>query len=82
MKYTIYQLVEPEILEVKRRSYQDDNKERTVLEKLNIRGIENEHTSFEGAVSEITNKSEQLKHLKLTIIPVITVGWDGDIYIR
>ena len=33
---------------------------------------------MESAVAEIHSKKELLKHLKMTIIPVLSVSWDGE----
>ena len=50
---------------------------RDVLQKLDITGVEEEHPTMESAVTEIHSKKELLKHLKMTIIPVLSVSWDG-----
>jgi hypothetical protein len=35
---------------------------------------------MESAIAEIHNKKDLLKHLQLTIIPVLTITWDGEVY--
>lgn len=53
---------------------------RDVLQKLDVSGVEEEHSTMESAVTEIHNKKDLLKQLKLTIIPIICVSWDGEVY--
>lgn len=52
---------------------------RNVLEKLDVSGVEAEHTTMESAIAEIHNKKELLKHLNMTILPVLSVSWDGEV---
>ena len=52
---------------------------RDVLQKLDIYGVEEEHTTMESAIAEINNKNGLLKNLKMTIIPVLSVSWDGEV---
>ncbi len=80
MKYVIYQLIDPDSLrEWKERGYNSTVIYRSVLEKLNDPRVEEEHPTMEAALAEITNKKDELKQLTLTILPIITVGYDGEI---
>ena len=36
-------------------------------------------STLEMAMSEIVSKKDKLKHLELTILPVVTVSWDGEV---
>ncbi len=53
--------------------------DRNVLEKLDIRGVKEEHPTMESAIAEIHNKKDLLKNLELTIIPVFSILWDGEV---
>ena len=53
---------------------------RNVLEKIDVSGVEAEHQTLEMAIAEIISKKDKLKHLELTIIPVVTISWDGEVY--
>ncbi len=80
MKYVIYKLVEPNFLqELEADGYYTRTIKRSVLEPINIFGIETEHYSVEAAYAEIQNNSKKLTNLDLTVIPVISVGWDGEV---
>ena len=50
-----------------------------VLEKLDVIGVEAEHQTLEMAMAEIVSKKDKLKHLELTILPVIAISWDGKV---
>jgi hypothetical protein len=52
---------------------------RSVLEELNIPEVESNHDNFESAIAEIYLKKDKLKNLQLTVIPIITINWDGEI---
>lgn len=52
---------------------------RNVLEKLDVSGVESEHQTLEMAMAEIVSKKDKLKQLELTILPVVTVSWDGQV---
>jgi hypothetical protein len=52
---------------------------RSVLEDLNVSGVEEEHNSMESAIFEINQKKEKLKHLTLTILPVFNINYEGEI---
>lgn len=80
MKYIIHELVQPSHLkEIKEDGYYNKTVYRQVLERLDISGVEEVHDSIELAYAEIVSKKELLKHLKLTIIPIISIGWDLEI---
>ena len=81
MKYTIYEMIQPEHLkEIKPDGYYRKTIYRDVLQKLDVYGVEKEHPTMESAIAEIHNKKDLLKHLQLTIIPVLTITWDGEVY--
>lgn len=81
MKYTIYKMIKPSHLkEIEPDGYHQQTIYRDVLEKLDIFGVEEEHLTMESAITEIHNKKDLLKHLQLTIIPVLTISWDGEVY--
>ena len=52
---------------------------RQVLEELDVPHVEAEHSSMESAMSEINVNRDKLKHLTLTVLPVIAIAWDGEI---
>jgi len=80
MKYIIYEMVQPSHLkEIESDGYYPETIYRDVLQKLNIPGVEERHSNMESAIAEIHNKKNLLKHLRLTIIPVIHISWDGEI---
>ena len=80
MKYIIYELVQPAVLkEINTEDWHPKTIERTVLERLSVYGVEEEHPTLESALSEIADKKELLKHLTLTVIPIISIRRDGEI---
>jgi hypothetical protein len=80
MKYIIYELVRPSHLkEIKEDGYYQKTVYRKVLQKLDMNGIEATHQTIESAIAEITTKKDMLKHLTLTVLPVLEISWDGDI---
>lgn len=81
MKYVIYELVQScDLTEVEWEGYHKKNIMREVLQKIDVSGVQETHLTFESALGEINDKKEKLKFLTLTIIPVINVSWDGEIY--
>ena len=81
MKYTIYEMIQPSHLkEIKPDGYYQKTIYRDVLQKLDISGVEEEHSTMEGAIAEINNKKDLLKHLRLTIIPILEISYDGEVY--
>ena len=80
MKYIIYELVQPEcLIRIDNSGYRNETIHRDVLEKLNIYGVKEEHDTMEDAVNEINLKSKELKHLTLTILPIFTISYDGEV---
>lgn len=80
MKYTIYEMVRPSILaETEYHGYYIETVYRDVLEILNVSGVEEEHLTLESAVAEIESKKEVLKGLRLTILPVFEISYNGEI---
>ena len=80
MRYTIYEMIKPSHLtEVELDGYYPKSIHRDVLQKLDIHGIEEEHPTMEAAIAEINAKKDQLKNLQLTIVPVISISWDGEL---
>jgi len=81
MKYIIYEMVQPSHLkEIEPDGYHQKTIYRDVLQKLDVPQVEEEHATMEDAVAEIHNKKDFLKHLTLTIIPVFTINWDGEVH--
>lgn len=81
MVYIIYEIVFPEHLKnIERDGYYTKTEYRGVLVELDKNGVDTRHPSFESAVQEIQQKKEKLKNLKLTILPILQIGWDGEVY--
>jgi len=81
MKYIIYEMIQPEeIKKIVPDGYYEKTIYRDVLQKLQKPNVEAEHPTMESAINEITTKKEHLKHLTLTILPVFTILYDGEIY--
>lgn len=80
MRYIIYVMTYPSHLkEIEQDGYYQKTVYRAVLERLDITGVEYEHSSMEGAIAEIHSKREKLKHLELTILPILQISYDGEI---
>lgn len=81
MKYIIYEMITPEHLQkVVQEGYgYTKTRYRNVLEKLDVTGVEAEHQTLELAMAEIMSKKDELKHLQLTILPVVVVSWSGEV---
>ena len=80
MKYTIYKIKDPEHLQIIiPDGCHQKVVSRSVLEKLDESFIESEHDTMEAAIEEIKNKKYKLKWTKLTILPVIDIGWNGEV---
>lgn len=82
MKYKIYELVQPDILQENViEGYGMRSISRIVLEKIS--GIDYEfnedHESMENAIAEIEKFKNQLKGMRLTIIPIIEIDYKGEI---
>lgn len=73
-------MVQPSHLkEIEPDGYHQKTIYRDVLQKLDVWDVEEEHVTMESAISEINTKKEQLKHLRLTILPVLSISWDGEV---
>lgn len=80
MKYIIYELVKPSLLkEVEPDGYHYKTTYKQVLEKLDVGWIEAEHPSLESAMNEVYTNKEKLKQKTLTILPVLSIDWEGEI---
>lgn len=80
MKYVIYEMVQPsQLKEVEQDGYYTKVIYRSVLQILDIPGVEEEHSSMESAISEINTNSKLLKNLNLTILPVFSISWEGEV---
>lgn len=81
MRYIIYEMVQPDCIKDRYRDgYHKGIVPRHVLEKVDEPRMESEHPTMEAAITEIHLNKERLKHKQLTIIPVLTIGWDGEVY--
>lgn len=80
MKYIIYEMVKPDVLQkTVRDGYYLKDLERCALQKLDISFVQEEHDSFESAMEEITKNVEKLKYMSLTILPIIHIDYEGKI---
>jgi len=81
MKYIIYEMVSPEHLQKTIQEGYGSVKTlyRNVLERIDVSGVESEHETLEMAMAEIVSKKDKLKQMELTILPFISVDWDGEI---
>lgn len=81
MKYVIYEMIQLDHLRdfvnegygYKKTIYRD------VLEKLDVDKVQSEHLTVESAIEEIQKNKDRLKSLRLTILPVISISWDGEV---
>lgn len=73
-------MVQPSHLkEIETDGYHPKTIYRDVLQKLDVSGVEEEHSSMESAVAEIHKQKDKLKHFNLTILPVLSIYWDGEV---
>lgn len=73
-------MIQPSHLkEIEQDGYYQKTVYRDVLQKLDVSGVEEEHPTMESALAEIQNKKDLLKHLRMTIIPVLSVSCDGEV---
>lgn len=74
-------MIQPEHLQkVVREGYGETKTvHRNVLEEIDFPCVESQHNTMGSAIEEISRNSEKLKHCQLTIIPVISVSWDGSV---
>ena len=82
MKFQIFELIEPSIL----KKYEPDGYhmksiQGIILQDVDINryGFEEKHESIESAMNEIEEYSDDLKSKTLTIIPIITNDYDGEV---
>ena len=82
MKYKIYELVKPEVL----KSTEPDGYGVKTVELITLKeadswasGLEYSYSSELEAMTDIIDNKENLKHLDLVIIPIISVNWNGEL---
>lgn len=82
MEYIIYELVVIDHLHgSKDTGYgRTSTIDRLVLEEVDVIGVESKHSTSESAMAEIALKKDKLKGRKLTVMPIISINWDGEIY--
>lgn len=81
MKYKLYQLVEPDHLSVQvEEGYHQKTIYRSILEEVNgFYDFETEFGSIEQAYEYIEANSEHFKNMDLTVLPILSINWDGNI---
>lgn len=82
MKYQIFELVGPEILhKYEPNGYHMKSTQGIVLQDVDIDrfGFEEKHDSYDSAMNEIEKYSNDLKSKTLTIIPIITIDYNGEV---
>lgn len=81
MKYVIYELIVIDHLHgSKNEGYgRASIIDRLVLEEVDEIGVESKHSTSESAMAEIVSKNNKLKGRKLTVMPIISINWDGEI---
>ncbi len=80
MKYVIYEMVQPsQLKDVEQGGYYPRVIYRSVLQVLDVDGVEEDHPTMESAISEINTKSKLLKNLNLTVLPVFSISWEGEV---
>jgi hypothetical protein len=82
MKYIIYELIVIDHLHgSKNEGYgRTSTIDRLVLEEVDEIGVESKHPTAESAMAEISLNKDKLKMRKLTVMPIISINWDGEIY--
>jgi len=81
MKYIIYELTQPNILQkMVPDGYYVKELVRNVLEELDEPMISSNHDTYDLAMREIIENKDKLKYKNLTILPIISIKWNGDIY--
>lgn len=83
MKYKIYKLVEPRILEeTVPDGYNVKVVRGIVLEEVDIwwSGLNDTFNSLEEVMNTISENADKLKNENLTILPIIKVNWEGGIF--
>ena len=82
MKFQIFELVEPPILKKHEPDgYHMKSIQGIILQDVDINryGFEEIHDSVDSAINEIEKYSDDLKSKTLTIIPIITIDYDGEV---
>jgi hypothetical protein len=81
MRYKIYQLVEPEVLDTLGDDMTLQKVNKTVLEDVRDMpyGFQDVHDNMDNAIGEIVKHKLKLKFKDLTIIPIISLNYDGEI---
>ena len=82
MNYQIFELVGPSVLhKYEPDGYHMKSTQGLVLQDVDIYrfGFEENHTSIESAMNEIEKYSDDLKSKTLTIIPIITIDYNGKV---
>jgi hypothetical protein len=81
MKYKIFEMVEPEVLQkIDRDGWCNSVISLTVLKDMESGSVlDNRYNSFDEAMADIRNNSNKNKFKKFTIMPVIEIDWDGTI---
>lgn len=73
MVYRIYKIINSELKDG------DNYHQRVILEEIDDPNIQMDWITMKGAVEEIARNSEKLTSTELTILPVISVSYDGQI---
>lgn len=80
MQYIIYLLETPDVLtRHEPDGYYMKTTYRNALVELDEYGIESRHDSMESAIQEIEKNAKKLEGSSLTILPVISISWNGEI---
>ena len=80
MIYTIYELIQPDLFtQTIPDGYYSKTVYKDILQKVDLNNFESEHSTIDSAISEIKKNAELLKHITLTIIPIITINLEGEI---
>ena len=80
MIYTIYELIQPDLFtQTIPDGYYSKTIYKDILQKVDLNNFESEHSSIYSAISEIQKNTERLKHMTLTVIPIFTINWAGEI---
>lgn len=80
MNYIIYELTRPNILQkIVPDGYYTKELIRNVLEELDEPFIESQHESYDLAMAEIVKHKDKLKFKTMTILPIISIDYEGEI---
>ena len=80
MIYTIYELIQPDLFtQTIPDGYYSKTVYKDILQKVDLNNFESEHSNIDSAISEIQKNTERLKHMTLTVIPIFTINWAGEI---